>query len=916
MTLAVGARLGHYEILAAIGVGGMGEVYRARDTKLGREVALKILPATVVGDPERVARFRRESQLLASLNHPNIGAIYGVEESHDVRALVLELVDGPTLADHIAQGALPVADALPIARQIAEALEAAHEQGVVHRDLKPANIKLRPDGVVKVLDFGLAKMLETAPAPSALGMSPTLSVHATDVGVILGTATYMSPEQARGRPVDKRADVWAFGCVLFEMLAGVRPFDGEHVTEAFAAVIHDEPAWDVLPENTPARVCAVLERCLQKDPKDRARDIGDVRLALDGAFESRIATTGTTPAADASMRSGSLWRRLAAYAAVLIAGIALAVLGVWAMASLTAPAPQLSRFRIVPPPAQPLNTTSPDRGIAISPDGSHLVYRAGAGTGGGGQMVVHAIDQLDARPLPGIEAFRDPFISPDGLWIGFFQPDGLKKISMTGGPSIALCPALGVPRGATWGPDDTIIFATSAATGLLSVSSSGGEPKMLTAPDAAHGEADHIFPSLLPGGKALLFTIAALDQAVDNQIAVLDLTTGAHKILIRSGSHAEYVGSGHLVYAAAGILRAVRFDLKRLEVRSDPVPVVEQVMTTDAGEAIFAVSRTGTLVYVSGGVRGGHGPQRSLVWVTRQGIEEPIKAPPRAYVYPRLSPDGTRVALDIRDQDQDIWIWDLARETLMRLTFDPAPDGHPVWTPDGRRIIFASQRSGAANLYWQAVNGTGSVERLTTSRNPQQPSSISRDAAYSVFDENTPAPSFKIDLLAMKGERRAQPLMETTFTERNGELSPDGRWIAYESDESGQLQIYVRPFPKVDAGRWQVSTGGGDRPMWARNGRELFFVSGDGRLAVVPVQTTGPTFSAGTAAIVFDNRWYYTGSRPDVSNGRTYDISPDGQRFLMIKDNQSVGQNSISTPASMVVVLNWFEELKRLAPAQ
>jgi eukaryotic-like serine/threonine-protein kinase len=918
VALAPGARLGSYEVVAPIGAGGMGEVYRARDTRLKRDVAIKVLPESFAQDPDRLARFRREAELLASLSHANIAAIYGLEQADGMTALVLELIEGETLAEQIARGPLPTGEAMPIVRQLVDALEAAHEKGVIHRDLKPANIKITPDGAVKVLDFGLAKLapieVESVQAGgmNALSMSPTLSIHATYAGVILGTAAYMSPEQAKGRTVDKRSDVWAFGCVLFETLTGRRPFEGEDVADTIAFVLTKEPDWSLLPAHVPPAIRLLLRRCLEKDRKRRIADISTVRFVLDeptsvSAEPVAAAATGATPPTPR-------WRRLATYAAILAAGVPVAAAGAWMVTRANERALQVSRFTIVPAAAQALNTNAPDRAVTISPDGSHIVYRGGAGNAGAGQMFVRAIDQLEARPVAGISGFRDPFISPDSRWIGFFALNELRKVSITGGPSILLCRPQGGPRGASWGPDDTIIFATGDTnTGLMSVPAAGGEPKVLTKPDPAHGEADHAFPFILPGGAAVLFTITA-SQLENSQVAVLDLKTGERKILIRGGSQAQYVDTGHLVYAAAGSLRAVRFDLKRLEVVSDPVPVVEQVLTTTAGEASFALSRTGTLLHVPGGVGGSEGVRRSLVWVNRQGKEEAIKAPARTYAYPRLSPDGSRLAIDVRDQENDIWVWDLARETLTRLTFDPTDDNFPVWTPDSKRIVFASTRAGIPNLYSQAADGTGIVERLTTSPNQQEPTSISHDGTRLVFFEIAPKTGPDLYLLPLQGERRSKPLIQTTFIERNADLSPESAWIAYESNESGQFQVYVRPFPNVEGGRWQVSTSGGStRPVWARSGKELFYLNGDGVLTAVPVRIEGSTFSAGNPSKVLETKYYGVGGG---NNGRTYDVSANGQRFLMIKDAPTNDQQPTTTPASMIVTLNWTEELKRLSPAK
>jgi len=919
MPLERGFRLGSYEVLAPLGSGGMGEVYRATDPRLKRDVAIKVLPGDVADDVDRLARFRREAELLASLNHTNIAAIYGLEQVDRLTAIVLELVEGETLAEQIARGPIATGDAVPIMRQIAEALEAAHDKGVIHRDLKPANIKVTPDGTVKVLDFGLAKLAPVegdsgkTSGVAALSMSPTLSIHATYAGVILGTAAYMSPEQAKGRTVDKRSDVWAWGCVFYEALTGRRPFEGEDVADTIAFVLTREPDWSLLPAQVPPSIQLLLRRCLEKDRKRRIADISTARFVLDEP--TSVAGTASFAVPPVVTSPVSMWKRAAAYTAAVVAGALATAVVAWTVMISRERTAQVSRFTIVPPPTATLNTAAPDRPIAISPDGSHIIYRAGVGTQGAGQMVVRAIDQLDGRTIAGVQGFREPVLSPDGRWIAFQPRAELRKVSITGGPSILLCAVKGAPRGASWGANDTIVFATDdTSTGLMSVPAAGGEPRMLTKPDPTHGEGDHVFPSMLPGGTAVLFTITAPGQTETSQVAVLDLRSGRWKILIRGGSQAEYVESGHLVYAAAGSLRAVRFDLKRLEVLSDPIPVVEDVRTVQGGEASFAVSRTGTLVYVPGGVNGGQGAQRSFVWVNRQGREEPIKAPLRAYTYPRLSPDGSRLAIDVRDQDNDIWIWDFARDTLTRLTFDPAADQFPIWTPDSRAIIFASSRAGIPNLYRQSADGTGQVERLTTAPVPQLPTSIAPDGKRLVLNEaNVGRSGLDLSLLALQGQPRSEPLIQTMFTERNAEISADGRWIAYESDESGRFEVYVRPFPNVESGRWQISTNGGTRPLWARSGRELFYLDRMGPLMLVTVQATDTTFRAGNPVKLFDTRYFGIGSG---NSGRTYDVSPDGQRFLMIKETVPTDQGSTAQAAGMVVVLNWIEELKRLVPAK
>ena len=884
MPLSAGARIGVYEVVAAIGAGGMGEVYRARDTRLNRDVALKIVSELFAADADRLARFTREAQTLASLNHANIAAIYGLEETAPattsgqvaIRALVMELVEGEDLSERIVRGPIPLDEALAIANQIATALAAAHEQGIIHRDLKPANVKVRPDGTVKVLDFGLAKAMEPAGSSVVVSQSPTITTPAmmTGVGMILGSAAYMSPEQARGKSVDKRTDIWAFGCVLYEMLSGRRVFDAEDVSMTLASVMMKDPDWSALPEDVPAHIRTVVRRCLEKDRQKRLADIAVAQFLIN---EPAGPSVGATPAQAVLLEPPKRTRVMRLIAAGVAAMIALAatVGFTWWLTRPTAPL--LVRFTITPPSTQPLTIQGFQRDIAITPDGRHIVYRTGPAGTIGTQLAVRSLDQLDARILTGISGIRSPFISPDGHWIGFFEGNGgeIKKVSILGGPPIALCKYTGNPYEASWGADDTIIFATNdRATGLLSVGAGGGEPKILTTPDTAHGEADHVFPFVLPGGRAVLFTIQMQGQSVDNaQIAVLDLKTGQKKTLIRGGSDARYVDTGHLIYGVAGTIRAVRFDLGRLEVTSDPIPVVEKVTTSaTTGMSDFVLSQNGTLAYIPGGIGGGLG--RTLVWVNRQGREESIKAQPRGYLLPRISPDGTRVALDVRDQENDIWIWDLKRETLTRLTFDPGVDQFPVWTPDSKRIIFNSSRSGASNLYWQAADNTGTIERLTTSPDVQNPTSISPDGTRVLFVDQSPKNNLDIGVLTILNAQApptrsataaapGQPLLNTTFAEANGEISPNGRWMAYQSNESGTYQIYVRPFPNVDGGRWQISTTGGTKPLWAHNGRELFY-DGNGALMAVAVQATDTTFSAGNPTKLFD-----TGPYAFNTGGRT-----------------------------------------------
>ena len=869
-----------------------------------------MLPDAFASDPDRLARFQREAQVLASLNHPNIAHVYGLEQSDSstgsgqvgVRALVMELVEGPTLADRIAQGPIPVDEALPIAKQIAEALEAAHDQGIIHRDLKPANIKLRPDGVVKVLDFGLAKALEPV---SAAGVdataSPTITSPAmmTGVGVLLGTAAYMSPEQARGKPVDKRSDIWAFGCVLYEMLTAKRAFDGDDVTVTLARVVERELNLDALPLSVPKRVRQALRVCLRKDQKQRVSDIRDVRLALDGAFE----TDGTTP--PPGVQPPDRWRERAAWTVAIVSLFALPlVLALTYVRSPAAPS-RLSRLQIMPTGTQSLSLSGFDHDVAITPDGSRIVYIGNNGT----QLFVRALDALEPVALARGE-LRAPFISSDGQWVGYIETgQTIRKVALNGGPPATVFRSFsGGFRGATWTVDNSLIFASlDPGVGLQRVAAAGGEATVLTRPDGALGEQNHLWPEMLPNDRGVLFTITAQSGGLDAaQIAVLDLETGMRKVLVRGGSHARYVSSGHLVYVAAGTLRAIAFDLENMTTVGSSVAVVSQVMANPFGAMEASISTDGTLVYVPGGFTSG--ATRALVWLDRQGGRERLPLSERTYAYPRLSPDGTRVVVVSPDQDYDLWLADLRRATVTRATASPAQDSFPVWTPDGKQFLFISARSGAQNVFRQAADGTGTVEQLTEGMNARNASSISPDGRHLLFSDSDASTGLDIMMLTVDSGRHVAPLVRTPANERNGEISPDGRWLAYQSDESGQNEIYVRPFPGVESGRWQVSTSGGTRPLWSRDGRELFYLSPTDSSLMHVVVEHGATWMATEPAKVLDR------PVPFISTyaGRSYDVSPDGQRFLI--PDYVMPFNASAGPASLIVVQNWLEELKRLVP--
>jgi len=911
MPLTAGAHLGTYEILAAIGAGGMGEVYRARDTKLGRDVALKTLPSAFTSDFERVARFKREAQVLAALNHQHIAAIHGLDEANGCHFLVLELADGETLAARLAGGPLPVDEALAIARQVVDALEAAHEKGIVHRDLKPANIGFTADGLVKVLDFGLAKAVDGAHAAD-LTMSPTITFAATQAGVILGTAAYMSPEQAKGRAADKRSDVWSFGCVLYEMLTGRRAFDGEDVTETIAAVVRDQPDWTLLPPDVPEQVGLLLKKCLEKDRRARVSDIAVARFLL----------AESIPSISAPARSVPSRRRTLVIAAAAAVAIAMAAAGAWLGARFKSqPAPSPVRFVLVPPPSLPLFVQGFDRDIVIAPDGSNIVYRSATGSAGGTVFAVRGINDLSPRVLGGTNG-RDPFMSPDGRWLGYFAAGELRKMSMTGGPPIIICKLASAVRGVSWGADDRIVFGVvGPSTGLQSIPASGGEPRSLTTPALENGELGHFYPFTLPDGKSVLFTIVSAATIADSaQIAVLDLRTGRYKTLIRGGSAAVFVEPGFLVYSTRGSLQAVRFDPRRLEVSGESVPVGDEVMFSPIGNANFSVSRNGTLVYVPVGAAVQNVAPRSLVWVDRRGIETPIKAPPRSYGVARLSPDGTRIALDVRSPGSDIWVWDLARETMTAVNVDPAADLAPVWTHDSRRILWSSSRAGGnPNLYLQSADGTGPVERLTTSVNAQFATSVTPDGSRVILFSPTGAGVGSIASTALFTapiDARGQPpvpLLQSTAQKLGAEISLDGRWLAYQSDESGRHEVFVRPFPNVEAGRWQISADGGTRPAWSRKGDELFYLDGNDQLTAVRVQAGGTTFVPGKPARVLNGK-YVAGSTTRGYDLRSYDVSADGQRFLMLKE--TAGTSTSAPLPTMTVVINWIEELKSRLPAK
>jgi eukaryotic-like serine/threonine-protein kinase len=893
MPLGPGTRLGPYEIVSPLGAGGMGEVYRARDTKLGREVAIKVLPSSVTGDAERLARFRREAQVLASLNHPNIAAIYHVEDADGVPAIVMELVQGETLAERISRGPIPVDEALPIAKQIAEALEAAHEQGIVHRDLKPANVKVTPNGIAKVLDFGLARLSEMTSASNAgsaaLSMSPTITSPAlvSGVGVLLGTAAYMSPEQAKGTPADKRSDIWAFGCVLYEMLTGKRPFRGEDVGDTLAAVLKTEPDWSLLPVGTPPSIRVLLRRSLNKDRRQRLGDAGVVRLDIDDALApppapmtpyARLGGWHTSP-----IRTG------------LVAAVAVAIgVGLGIQLSRPAVAPLgAARFALTLPPGTEL---AAGPAVAISPNGAHVAFVASRG-GGAPQISIRPLNAIEPRTFDDTQGAAAPFFSPNGEWLAFFADGKLKKMSTTGGVVIPLADA--DPQSGSWGLDDRIVFRKGGE--LVQVSSAGGQPRPLWSAnrtDAASRGRVPYDPEILPGGTAVLFTSRSgeEDTVDDWSVDVVRLDTGERKVLIQGGHRPHYLATGHLVFLRSGKVMAVPFDVARLEVSGTPVPVIEGVQESSFNGGTFSCSQTGSCVYVAGSLN----TQRTVAFIDRAGAIQPVPLPPQSYQHPRFSPDGEKVSFWIEQSRCDVVVYDIRRGVLTRITSD-GDNHHPVWTPDGREITYLSRKgppAAAYEVYSKSADGNGSEEPLSTA-----PQNLSAGSELSwTPDGKALAFAHRGDIwLLPRPDGKSRPIVQSRFNEITPAFSPDGRWLAFVSDESGQQEVYVQPFAESGP-KYRISTHGGTEPVWAPRGGELFFRSGIQMMAVDI--TTQPRFVAATPRALFSQSFALVRGRAN------YDVSPDGQRFVL------VGLGDSEQPAQINIVLDWFNELKRLVPTK
>ena len=914
MPLSVGTRLGPYEILAALGAGGMGEVWRARDTTLGRDVALKILPDHLALDHDRLARFKREAQILASLNHPNIGTIHGFHEADGVQALVLELVEGPTLADRIAEGPIPLDEALPIARQMADALEAAHEQGIIHRDLKPANIKVRRDGTVKVLDFGLAKAIEPIGVASPnVSEPPTITTPAmTQAGMILGTAAYMSPEQARGKIVDKRTDIWAFGAVLCEMLTGARAFGDEDVSMTLSKILQREPDFDGLPSSVPAHVRQVLRVCLRKDPKQRVADIRDVRLALEGAFETvGPQTTTTSSAAD----RGRLW--MAAFAVAALVSIAMAVPTIRYLRERPAPALGETRLDIV------TQATNQPSDFALSPDGRQIVFVA-AGDGAP-RLWLRWLAKTTAQSLAGTEGATHPFWSPDSRSIAFFAGTALKRLDLGGGAPQTVAPVTS-GQGATWNADGVILFAPTTTSPLMRAPVTGGAPKAATT--LGPQQSAHRAPYFLPDGGRFLFLAMGAPDAAGIYLGALDgraptrLTPGDGSAVFlpdRDVPGGSLRGAGWMLWVRTGMLVAQQLDVEKAALIGEPLTLADGVAIDGASRSAVSVASGGLVTY-----RTGASSQRQLTWFDRSGTTRgTVGGPDATLARPRVSRDGRRVAVARTVQgNTDVWLFDGVRES--RLTFDAAVDSYPVWSPDGSRIAFGSNRTGQLDIY-QVLTLGGVEEPLIAAPDAQVPYSWSVDGRL-LYSSVSSQGNVDLWIVPMVGERTPRAFLQSPFREAYGVFSRDGLWVAYQSNESGRPEVYVRsvvppsreastfasatadksadkPASAADTaaaagGQWQVSTAGGGFPAWRPDGKELYYLNPAGVMMAASITVTGTTIAPGAPVVLFPTR--IAGRGVDTQQGRQYDVGPDG-RFLI-----NIELDSAAAPITLL--MNWKPE--------
>ncbi len=875
MALTSGTRLGTYEVRALIGAGGMGEVYAAHDSKLDRDVAIKVLPEQFARDSERLARFQREAKMLASLNHPNIAAIYGIEQSGSTHYLVMELVPGQTLRERVAgEKPVPIEEALGIAKQIAEALEAAHgsEKGIIHRDLKPANVKMTPEGRVKVLDFGLAKAFAADTATEDPSNSPTLSMNPTIQGVIMGTAAYMSPEQARGQAVTKATDIFAFGAVLYELLTGRQAFPGEDVGDILATVVKSEPDWSRLPEATPPAIRTLLRRCLRKDWRQRLQDATGVRIEIEDVL------SGAAPAEAVTAPRDNKRERLVWAGALALVALTAAVLGVRALRP--APTAPETRLELNTPPTS-------DPSLAISPDGLKIVFVGRSG--GPPQLWLRSLDSPSARPLAGTERAAMPFWSPDSRAIGFFADSRLKIMDIDGGSAKALMSLAAAPQGGAWNRDGTIVFSPVPASPILRASAEGGEAVAVTRVESPQ-QRGHSFPQLLPDGRHFIFFVTGSPEGRGVYVGQFDGLDSRR--LFEADAPAAYAASGHLLFVRQGTLWGQEFDVDRLELRGSPLAIAEQA---SAGTRVSA-SDAGPIAYRTASADSG---QRQFVWFDRSGREiDKVVYPDTAALGPALSHDGRRVGiLRLASSNMDIWSYETGRRLWDRLTFHPSDEIYPLWSPDGHSIVFGSGRP-KMNLYRKLLSAPpNSEELLLATEQTKFAMDWSRDGRFLLYDSLDPKRGRDIWALPLEGDRKPFVVVQTDFNEQLPQFSPDGKWIAYQSDKSGRFEIFLRPFPGPGSDT-PVSIDGGTQARWNPNGRELFYIAADDRLMAVPVSFSGGggTVEPGAARALFVTD---VGSTARNVNRQQYMVSPDGQSFVM---NSIVGEASASP---ITVILNW-----------
>ncbi len=893
MSLSAGTRLGSYEIVAPLGEGGMGEVFRATDTRLHRTVAIKAMHALFAQHPERVVRFEREAQLLASLNHPNIAAIHGLEEVEGSKYLVLEFVDGRTLAEVLKGGPLAVTEATTLARQMADALAAAHERGIIHRDLKPGNVMVTADGTIKVLDFGLGKALESE-AASGSANSPTMTMAATQAGIILGTAGYMSPEQAKGRAADKRSDVWSFGCVLFEMLTGRRAFDGEDLTEVLAAIVRGEPDWTMFPSSAPPNLRELVERCLVKNRADRLSDMSVVRFLLSDRPSGGSTMSGAPTVAQPVARTRTIgWPVAAGLVAVAVLATA-GVMQFGAPRSTAASTGAMTRLSITLPEGDQLN--SPNMlPMAVSPDGSTVVYAALRN--GVSRLYLRSLSETALKVLDGTDGARNPFFSPDGRWIGFFAQGKLKKIAI-GGAALQIVTDAAESRGGTWDTDDTIYFAPWNSGGIWRVSAAGGTATAFATPDRTRGETSYRWPHVIPGQRTLLFSALTGPGQDERLVVSQSLDTGERDTLIQ-GATPRFAQTGHLLYGNRDTLFAVPWTPSQGTLAgAAPIAMPELPRLENETAAAYSVSDNGTLVYLAGG------PTRTanrIVWVDHAGRIEALRLPEREYESVVISPDGTQAVVQVFEGTMTLWILDLARQTLSPFVTSGSSQA-PIWTVDGKRIIYRGTRLGFRNLYSKAADSTGEEVRLTDKADVvQSAASVSPDGEWLVFNESSRegTSTWKLPLGPGAKDKNPQVILAAGNQSLNGVVSPDGQWLAFQSTVSGRLEVWVKPFPGPGP-HTQVSTSGGAWPRWSKVGRELYFDSLDDKVMVAEYSTTGGFFPK-LPLILFAGRF-----KTSANSNTPYDLSLDNRRFLRVQQGTpEAGLTEIH------VVLNWASQLGR-----